>query len=66
MYAGRSIEDYVHRPQFELYDLETDPWETRNLAENPAYSDELDTLKKKLYVFQERTNDPWILKWNYE
>jgi N-sulfoglucosamine sulfohydrolase len=66
MYAGRSIEDYIHRTKFELYDLENDPWETRNLAGNPAFSEEMEKLKKKLYTFQERTNDPWIMKWEYE
>jgi N-sulfoglucosamine sulfohydrolase len=66
MYAGRRIEDYVHRTKFELYDLENDPWETRNLAGNPAFSEEMEKLKKKLYTFQERTNDPWIMKWEYE
>jgi N-sulfoglucosamine sulfohydrolase len=66
MYAGRSIEDYVHRPRFELYNLENDPWETRNLSANPAFAGELERLKKKLKAFQERTDDPWIMKWEYE
>jgi N-sulfoglucosamine sulfohydrolase len=66
MYAGRSIENYIHRPQFELYDLENDPWETRDLSGNPAFSGELERMKKKLRAFQERTDDPWILKWDYE
>ncbi len=66
MYAGRSIEDYMQRPKFELFDLEKDPWETRNLAEDPIYTEDLELLKKKLYAFQERTSDPWILKWEYD
>ncbi len=66
MYAGRSIEDYMQRPKFELFDLEKDPWETRNLAEHPTYTEDLELLKKKLHAFQERTNDPWILKWEYD
>jgi N-sulfoglucosamine sulfohydrolase len=66
MYAGRSLETFTNRDKFELYDLETDPYETRNLARNPAYGKELDLLKKKLYDFQERTNDPWIVKWKHE
>ena len=66
MYAGRSIEDYVHRPRFELYNLENDPWETRNLSANPAFAGELERLKKKLKAFQERSDDPWIMKWEYE
>ena len=66
MYAGKTIEGYTHRPEFELYDLETDPYETLNLAGNPAYAQEVEALKEKLYAFQERTNDPWILKWEHE
>jgi N-sulfoglucosamine sulfohydrolase len=66
MYAGRSLDAFTNREKFELYDLETDPYETRNLAGNPAYGKEVDLLKKKLYDFQERTNDPWIVKWEHE
>ncbi|MCK5136650.1 MAG: sulfatase [Bacteroidales bacterium] len=66
MYAGKSINEFTNRPEFELYNLEIDPYETRNLAQNPAYEEELEGLKKKLYAFQERTNDPWILKWEHE
>ncbi len=66
MYAGRSIDDYTNRAEFELYDLENDPYETRNLASNPAYGSELQLMKEKIYAFQERTNDPWILKWDHQ
>lgn len=66
MYAGRSIDQYTHRSQFELYDLEADPYETRNLAADPDLEDELESLKSRLYAFQDRTHDPWILKWEYE
>ncbi len=66
MYAGRSIGAYTQRPEFELYDLASDPYETRNLAEMKQYGTELEQLKKKLYTFQERTNDPWILKWQHQ
>jgi N-sulfoglucosamine sulfohydrolase len=66
MYAGRSIEDYTQRSEFELYDLETDPYETRNLAANPAYGLELQRLKEKIHDFQKGTNDPWVLKWEHQ
>lgn len=65
-YGQRTIRQYIHRPQFELYDLETDPHETRNLADDPAYADVLARLKAKLRDFQKRTGDPWILKWERE
>jgi len=66
VYGKRRVEAYLHRPRFELYDLEKDPHEVRNLSEDPAYRDVLDRLKGKLRAFQKRTKDPWILKWEYE
>lgn len=62
-YGRRRVEDYLHRPQFELYDLEQDPHEVDNLVTN---TDLLEGLQDKLRSFQQRTGDPWILKWNYE
>ena len=62
----RSIQSYLHRPKFELYDLEKDPDELHNLAANPAYAKELERMKAKLKVFQQKTNDPWVSKWNFE
>jgi N-sulfoglucosamine sulfohydrolase len=53
-------------PEFELYDLENDPYETKNLAGDPAYEDQLNELKDQLYAFQKRTRDPWIVKWKHE
>jgi len=66
MYAKRSVEAYLHRPRFELYDLETDPDEVHNLADDPAHAIQLASLKQKLRDFQERTHDPWVLKWERE
>ncbi|MBN1125726.1 MAG: sulfatase-like hydrolase/transferase [Sedimentisphaerales bacterium] len=65
-YAKRRVEAYLHRPKFELYDLQNDPDEVNNLAEDPKYETILEELKTKLRNFQKRTNDPWILKWEYE
>ena len=66
VYAKRTIEAYIHRPKFELYDLENDPYEINNLSDEPKYAELLEELKGKLKAFQKRTKDPWILKWNYE
>jgi N-sulfoglucosamine sulfohydrolase len=40
------------RPVEELYDTEADPWETNNLASDPAHADDLARLRKAL--------DSWI------
>jgi N-sulfoglucosamine sulfohydrolase len=66
VYGKRSIEAYIHRPRFEIYDLENDPYEINNLADDPKHAQILEELKQKLKVFQKRTKDPWILKWKYE
>ena len=65
-YGKRAVEAYLHRPTFELYDLENDPHEVNNLADDPQYAKVLEELKAKLKAFQKRTKDPWIVKWKYE
>ncbi len=62
----RSIQNYLHRPKFELYDLDKDPDELHNLASNPAYAKELKRMQKKIKIFQQKTHDPWISKWDFE
>ena len=66
LYGKRTVDAYLHRPKFELYDLQNDPHEVKNLADDPQYKDRLDAMKEKLRIFQKQTKDPWILKWNYE
>ena len=66
MYGPRPVESYIHRPQFELFDIEHDPLETKNLASDPKYAAVLDEMKEMLKNFQQRTQDPWVVKWEYE
>ncbi|MAT14482.1 MAG: heparan N-sulfatase [Planctomyces sp.] len=50
---------FVHpRPVEELYDLENDPNEFHNLADDPAYKEQLETLRSELAAWRERTEDP--------
>jgi N-sulfoglucosamine sulfohydrolase len=65
-YGQRTVKQYLQRPQFELYDLVNDPGETQNLAADANHAETLAQLKAKLKAFQERTGDPWLLKWQYE
>ena len=65
-YGKRRVDAYLHRPRFELYDLEKDPDEVVNLAGEPGHAAVLEELQAKLKAFQKRTGDPWILKWDYE
>lgn len=66
LYGKRTVGEYIHRPKFELYDLEADPHETTNLAKEEDHAERLAALKGKLQAFQKRTDDPWELKWRYE
>ena len=42
----------------QLYDLAEDPWETRNLADNPAYSGQLADMQRLLVGERVRVGDP--------
>ena len=64
--GARAVEAYLHRPKFELYDLETDPNEVTNLAHAPAHQKLKDELLEKLKAFQAATKDPWFRKWSHE
>ena len=65
-FGPRTIQAYTQRPAFELYDLERDPLESANLAADPKHAQVLADLKARIKAFQERTGDPWVIKWRYE
>ncbi|WP_381523644.1 sulfatase family protein [Spirosoma soli] len=65
-YGKRTVAACLHRPQFELYDLENDPDESRNLADSPTYRAMLERMKQKLRSFQVQTKDSWVSKWDYD
>lgn len=46
-----------HGPALELYDLQTDPDELRNLAGEPAYAGQLDRLQRALKKLAQTTSD---------
>jgi N-sulfoglucosamine sulfohydrolase len=66
MFGARTIEAFLHRPKFELYDLERDANEVVNLAGESAHRARLTAMIEKLKAFQTATRDPWVRKWNYE
>jgi N-sulfoglucosamine sulfohydrolase len=65
-YGKRRISDYVFRPRYELYDLQTDPDELVNLAERADYRQVFSTLAEQLKEYQKKTLDPWFSKYTYE
>ena len=55
--ARRIVEQYYRRPAEELYDLEADPDETRNLAADPKYRSVIGELRLKLAGWRTAQND---------
>jgi uncharacterized sulfatase len=47
-------------PPEELYDCETDPFELKNLANSPEYTEVKARLKARLETYQRQTRDPRI------
>jgi N-sulfoglucosamine sulfohydrolase len=64
-FGVRTVRDYIHRPEFELFDMREDPFESTNLADDPEYAELLDEYIFKLREFQRRTSDPWYIHWVY-
>ena len=65
-YGQITVGRYIHRPQFELYDIAADPYESTNLADSPGHQDILERYQDKLKAMQKAMDDPWIMKWEYE
>jgi N-sulfoglucosamine sulfohydrolase len=65
-YGTKTVHEYIHRPQFELFDIQNDPLESTNLAGKPEFQSVLVEYQKKLKEFQRSMDDPWIIKWDYE
>jgi hypothetical protein len=49
---------YGKRPQFELYDLQSDPHEMKNVAEESTYSATLKEMTTRLFTILKETGDP--------
>jgi N-sulfoglucosamine sulfohydrolase len=52
-------------PAYELYDLENDPWEFDNLADDPNHQEELNRLKGVLKDWRVTTRDPFLDSVNF-
>jgi N-sulfoglucosamine sulfohydrolase len=62
MIGNRPLKNYIFRPPEELYDLENDPHELRNLAEQPEQKDRLLEMRQKLSEWQKKTKDLWLYR----
>jgi uncharacterized sulfatase len=55
--AAAVVRRYHHRPAEELYDLQADPFEQRNLAGDPAYAGRLAGLRAELDAWMKSEGD---------
>lgn len=62
MIGARSVADYVRRPPEELFDLEDDPLEVRNLATFPEHAERLVAYRRAIELWQRETDDPWLYR----
>jgi N-sulfoglucosamine sulfohydrolase len=53
-----AYQTYTNPPEFELYDLQTDPYEFNNCAYDSSYKEHLDRLTVALADWQRHTDDP--------
>ncbi len=51
---------FAKRPAEELYDCEADPFQLKNLAEDPAHAETRKQLRARLDAYLKRTGDPRI------
>jgi len=65
-YGQKTVGEYIHRPAFEFFKISEDPYESNNLASDPAYAEVLEKYKQRLKAQQKKFQDPWIMKWEYE
>ena len=47
-------------PEYELYDLQADPYEFHNLADDATHADIRNELRDRLLDWRRRTNDPLL------
>ena len=57
--ARLAMERLNNPPQWEFYDLQTDPGELVNLASVPAMADQVERLQQALLEWQQQTKDPF-------
>ncbi|WP_052573248.1 sulfatase [Haloferula sp. BvORR071] len=56
-HAAKLVHDYQHRPAEELYDCDSDPWNRKNLIDDPALAPVLADLKEKLAAWMKSQGD---------
>jgi uncharacterized sulfatase len=55
--AEKMIQRFRKQAEFMLFDLDADPWEMNNLADNPEYAPKLGELKESISAWMEQQGD---------
>jgi N-sulfoglucosamine sulfohydrolase len=66
MLGQRPVESFLHRPHEELYELSKDPNELKNLAGDLSQAKVLEEMRRQMRAWQEKTKDPWVVKYTHE
>ena len=64
MSGARAVQAMLRHAPEELYDIEADPMETRNLAGSARHASVLAELRAKVDAFRDETGDPWLRYFN--
>ncbi len=56
----QAFDTFADPPEFELYDLEADPWEFHNLAGTPEVAEAERRMKDALLTWRRETDDPFL------
>jgi N-sulfoglucosamine sulfohydrolase len=62
MMGRRKTSAILHHAKEELYDLQSDPHETTNLAGSPAAADLVARFREQTRKFRSGTGDPWFIE----
>ncbi len=62
-FGERLMSDFLQRPEFELYDLNSDPGEAHNIAYDESESERMEQMKERLLERLHQTSDPWVICW---
>jgi N-sulfoglucosamine sulfohydrolase len=58
------VQSFLHPPEYELFDLQEDPYEWKNLADSPEHNTIRQRLLKAMQEFQHEIKDPFASKEN--
>jgi len=59
-HAAWAVVRHLHRPEFQFYDLEKDPYELNNLADDPKYAGEIEKMRSDLEAWMKSQGDEGI------